>query len=125
VRFPVTETPESRAVGDHGDAGRRRLSRPAAQRDVGPDRGVLEMLASVLSGLTFPARPWQIIAAAESYGADARTMTRLHQLPAMSYPSLQHVAHAYSRGPGAPRGGQSASRSPLRPRRNPGPPAPP
>ena len=121
----MTGSPENRAFGDHGDAGRRRLSRPTGQRDLGSDRRVLEMLTSVLSGLTFPARPWQIIVAAESYGADARTMTRLHQLPAMSYPSLQHVAHAYSRGPGPSHGAQSASRSPLQPRHDPGPPAPP
>lgn len=83
-----------------GDAGRRGLSRSNGRRAAGPDPGTLEMLTSVLGGLAFPARPWQIIAAAESYGADAQTMTRLHQLPAAMYPSLGHIAHAYSNATG-------------------------
>ncbi|MCD2195793.1 DUF2795 domain-containing protein [Actinomycetospora endophytica] len=75
----------------------------------GPDSGVLEMLSSVLSSLSFPARPWQIIAAAEAYGADSRTMTRLHQLPSATYPSLRHVAQAYGNAPGPRRGAPPAS----------------
>ncbi|HEY2222223.1 DUF2795 domain-containing protein [Actinomycetospora sp.] len=90
-----------------GDAGRRGLSRSNGHRAPGPDHGVLEMLTSVLAGLAFPARPWQIIAAAESYGSDAQTMTRLHQLPPATYPSLQHVAHAYSNATGPRRTGSS------------------
>lgn len=81
-----------------GDAGRRGLSRSGGGR--APDSGVVEMLSSVLGGLVFPARPWQIIAAAEAYGADAQTMTRLHQLPTASYPTIRHVAHAYSHATG-------------------------
>lgn len=56
---------------------------------------VLEMLASVLADLTYPAQPWQIVVTAESYGADARTVTRLYRLPAATYLSLGHIAHAY------------------------------
>jgi hypothetical protein len=58
---------------------------------------MLEMLASVLADLTYPARPWQIVVVAETYGADAHTMARLRRLPAATYPSLGHVAHAYTR----------------------------
>jgi hypothetical protein len=93
-----------------GDAGRRRLSRTNGHRAPGPDSVVLVMLSSVLSGLDFPARPWQIIAAAESYGADAQMMTRLHQLPSATYPSLRHVAHAYSNATGPRRNGQPPPR---------------
>jgi hypothetical protein len=63
---------------------------------------MLEMLASVLSDLTYPAQPWQIVAA-ESYGADVRTVTRLGRLPAATYPSLRHIAHAYANAEGATR----------------------
>jgi hypothetical protein len=57
---------------------------------------VLEMLASVLADLSYPAQPWQIVVAAESYGADARTVTGLHRLPVATYLSLRHIAHAYT-----------------------------
>jgi hypothetical protein len=95
----VSETHENKSTA--GDAGRRGLSRTNGQRAPGPEAGALEMLTSILYGLEFPARPWQIIAAAESYGADSRTMTRLHQLPAATYPSIRHVAHAYVTATGA------------------------
>lgn len=89
-----------------GDAGRRGLSRLNGHPAPGLDAGVVTMLSSVLSGLDFPARPWQIIAVAESYGTDAQTMTRLHQLPSATYPTLRHVAHAYSNATGPRRNGQ-------------------
>jgi hypothetical protein len=82
------------------DPGRGGTDRPRPTPRTGVPRpappAVLEMLASVLADLTYPARPWQIVAVAETYGADAHTMTRLHRLPAATYPSLGHIAHAYT-----------------------------
>jgi hypothetical protein len=72
----------------------RPTPRPGVPQPAPP--AVLEMLARVLADLTCPARPWQIVAVAETYGADAHTMTRLHRLPAATYPSLGHIAHAYT-----------------------------
>jgi hypothetical protein len=54
------------------------------------------MLTRVLADLTYPAKHWQIVVAAETFGADAHTMTRLRRLPAATYPSLGHIAHAYT-----------------------------
>lgn len=54
-----------------------------------------ELLHGVLADLDYPAQAWQIVMAAEYYGADAHTVARLRRLPSVSYPSFDHVVHAY------------------------------
>lgn len=50
-----------------------------------------QRLASVLDGVIYPARTWQLLAQADYYGADHRTRTELARLPADMYPSLNAV----------------------------------
>ena len=51
-------------------------------------------LATVLAGLPFPARTWQLVAQAEYYGADWITRAELGRLPAGEYPNLPAVLSA-------------------------------
>jgi hypothetical protein len=51
-------------------------------------------LATVLAGLPFPARAWQLVAQADYYGADWLTRAELGRLPAGEYPSLPAVLSA-------------------------------
>ncbi len=74
---------------------------------------MLKLLAVVLADLTYPAKPWQIVAVAESYGADGYTIAGLYRLPVASYTSLGHVVHAYTYA-NEPRHG--ATTRPLPPR---------
>jgi Protein of unknown function (DUF2795) len=101
----TAEVPDHPVVpGRRGVPHGPRPTRPVGQHPVrpGPERRVLEMLASILADLRYPARLWQIVATAESYGADADTMTRLHRLPAVDYASLRHVAQTYIRDRASP-----------------------
>lgn len=59
-------------------------------------------LRQVLHGLSFPAEKWQLIAHAEHYGADARSMGELWELPVGSFPRLDAVLAAVAAG-GFPR----------------------
>ncbi|HEX3646866.1 MAG TPA: DUF2795 domain-containing protein [Pseudonocardiaceae bacterium] len=55
-----------------------------------------QSLRFVLDGLTFPAERWEILAAADFYGADVHTSRRLRGLPVRDRPyrDLQEVLHA-------------------------------
>lgn len=55
-----------------------------------------QSLRFVLDGLTFPAERWQIITAADFYGADVGTCQRLRKLPLRDRPyrNLQEVVRA-------------------------------
>jgi hypothetical protein len=48
-------------------------------------------LATVLAGLAFPARTWQLVVQADYYGADSITRAELGRLPAGEYPNLPAV----------------------------------
>jgi hypothetical protein len=56
-------------------------------------------LRFVLAGLDFPARRWEILTAADWYGADAPTKRLLHTLPARDRPyrDLRDVITALDR----------------------------
>lgn len=55
-----------------------------------------QSLRFVLDGLTFPAERWEILAAADFYGADVHTSRRLRALPPRDRPyrDLQDILHA-------------------------------
>jgi uncharacterized protein DUF2795 len=55
-----------------------------------------QSLRFVLDGLRFPAERWEIVAAADFYGADVHTSRRLRTLPLRDRPyrDLQDVLHA-------------------------------
>lgn len=55
-----------------------------------------QSLRFVLDGLTFPAERWEIVAAADFYGADVHTSRRLRGLPLRNRPyrDLQDVLRA-------------------------------
>ena len=50
-----------------------------------------DRLGYVLDELSFPVHRWELIAAAQHYGADAATMQELHNLPDGRYRSLSEV----------------------------------
>jgi Protein of unknown function (DUF2795) len=60
-------------------------------------------LRRVLAGLRFPAEHWQIVTAAELYGADSATRELLRNLPVGTAPyrDLDQVAAALDRVPRA------------------------
>jgi hypothetical protein len=51
----------------------------------------MQYLASVLEGLSFPARRWQIIAWATYNGAGLRLAGALQGMPEINYRSVGHV----------------------------------
>lgn len=55
-----------------------------------------QSLRFVLDGLSFPAERWEIVAAADFYGADVHTSRRLRALPLRDRPyrDLPDVLHA-------------------------------
>ena len=55
-----------------------------------------QSLRFILDGLAFPAERWQIVTAADFYGADVATCQRLRTLPVRSRPyrDLQEVVRA-------------------------------
>ncbi|HEX3590110.1 MAG TPA: hypothetical protein VHV74_10785 [Pseudonocardiaceae bacterium] len=55
-----------------------------------------QSLRFILDGLTFPAERWQILTAADLYGADVATCQRLRMLPVRNHPyrDLQDVVRA-------------------------------
>lgn len=85
--------------------------RSAPPRAAAPYPGLVRMLRGVLSDLDYPAQRWQIVVAAESYGADSFTVARLTRLPRASYPSIEHIAHAYTHATGAPAATELSSRA--------------
>ena len=50
-----------------------------------------DRLGYVLNELSFPVHRWELIAAAQHYGADAATLQELHTLPDGRYRSLSDV----------------------------------
>ena len=63
---------------------------------------------SVLVGAELPLRRWQLLAIADDYGADARTRTKLEQVPDRDYHDSSEVMIAMSMTPA-----HLAARSPL------------
>ena len=55
-----------------------------------------DRLRFVLNGTSFPAHRWELIAQAEHYGADARTLRELHQLEQRRYASLTEITDTIS-----------------------------
>lgn len=53
---------------------------------IDPDR-----YRAVLAGMSYPARPWQLCAQADAYGADSHTREALARLPVAAYASLDAV----------------------------------
>lgn len=55
-----------------------------------------QSLRFILDGLSFPAERWQIVTAADFYGADVATCQRLRMLPLRNRPyrDLQEVVRA-------------------------------
>lgn len=62
---------------------------PAVEADVKSVPG--QHLVPFLDLVRFPAAPWEILIAAEEYGADVRTRTALLTLPHRSYADRQAV----------------------------------
>ncbi len=62
----------------------------------------------VLIGVSFPMRRWQLLAVADDYGVDARTRTKLEQIPDRAYRDGSEVMVAMSMTPA-----HLAARSPL------------
>jgi hypothetical protein len=58
-----------------------------------------QSLRFILDGLTFPARRWEIVTTADTYGADVATCQRLRRLPLRDRPfrDLQDVVDALDR----------------------------
>jgi hypothetical protein len=63
-----------------------------------------ERIASVLAGMPFPARTWQLLAQADSYGADSQTREALSRLPQDTYANLTAVVTALRNPDRAPAG---------------------
>jgi hypothetical protein len=68
-------------------------------------------LGQVLAGQPFPAARWELIAAANLYGADALTMGELHALPAIRFGTLADVLKAVERARNDARDGERGRRS--------------
>lgn len=54
-------------------------------------------LRHVLSGTTFPADRWELLAAAELYGADRHTRHELRSIPARRYHSFSDLVSEIER----------------------------
>ncbi|GAA4877551.1 DUF2795 domain-containing protein [Actinomycetospora straminea] len=63
---------------------------------------------AVLDGQQFPLRRWQILVAADDYGVDARTRTKLEQIPDRPYADAGDVMIALAMTPA-----HLAARTPL------------
>ena len=56
-------------------------------------------VAAVLDGVEFPVRPWQIAAAADDFGVDAATRTKIAQIPDREYSDVFDVVVALTSTP--------------------------
>lgn len=63
---------------------------------------------AVLDERSFPLRRWQILAAADDYGVDTRTRTKLEQIPDRPYADAGEVMIALAMTPA-----HLAARTPL------------
>jgi hypothetical protein len=57
-------------------------------------RADAERVSQVLAGMVYPAAKWQLLMAAEEYGADASTRAELWSLPTGEYADLDAVLSA-------------------------------
>lgn len=110
----VTNKPAETLVGDHVDqaegasvACTRSLRSSISRRRPGtrPARlatmDMRQRLQQVLAGQGFPAERWELIAAAEMYGADLVTRSELQALLPVRYERLVDVLLAVERTPSA------------------------
>lgn len=65
-------------------------------------------LRAVLEGQHFPLRRWQVLVVADDYGVDARTRTKLEQIPDRPYADSGEVMIALAMTPA-----HLAARTPL------------
>lgn len=70
---------------------------------VPPDQSAATLLTPVLGALEFPARRWELVTAAEIYGADAMLRDRLRRLPDQLYRDVLDVARALALPAAQPR----------------------
>lgn len=94
----LAERSDENAIGE-SRTGNRSLDLPPLEQRSRSDPAVVRMLQGVLAELSYPAQHWQIVTVADSYGVDRVTLARLNRLPLASYPSIQHIAHAYAYPP--------------------------
>jgi len=71
-------------------------------------RGGVPGFRAVLDAERFPLRRWQVLAVADDYGVDARTRTKLEQIPDRPYVDAGEVMIALAMTPT-----HLASRTPL------------
>ena len=55
--------------------------------------------AAVLEGVEFPVRRWEIAAAAEDWGVDALTRTKIQQIPDRVYTDVYDIVIAITNTP--------------------------
>ena len=65
----------------------------------------VQRIRHVLTGVSFPAAKWQLIAHAEEYGADATTRADLWGLPAGTYDGVAAIVAALGFATPPPRPG--------------------
>lgn len=53
----------------------------------------------MLEGVAFPVRPWQIATAAEDFGVDAVTRTKIDQIPDREYSDVFDIVVALTSTP--------------------------
>ena len=58
-----------------------------------------QRLTDVLRGVSFPARSWQLVAQADSYGVDCHTRAVLDRLPLGVYHSIDAILAMINRDP--------------------------
>ena len=73
---------------------------------------LLDVLRHVLSDLRLPARRWEILTAADLYGADPSTVALLQAIPEGRYPRVEDIV-AGCRGSLPPREPHPANRFPT------------
>jgi hypothetical protein len=71
-------------------------------------------LSPVLDALTFPVHRWQIVTAAEEYGADLRTRTALRKLTQSAYFTREMLLREIAASGGTPRNPLEATARPPR-----------
>lgn len=107
MSVPVPPVPPARPARPHAapPAAPARRTPPPQIADL------RESLRNVLSGLRFPARRWEVIAEADSWGVGGPLRQVIGQLPDGNYPSLAVVLDVLTApaGRSAPDPGRSAN----------------
>lgn len=57
------------------------------------------VVAAVLDGVDFPVRPWQLAAAADEFGVDPLTRTKIDQIPDREYNDVFDIVVALTSTP--------------------------